>query len=469
MNALSFLILATLAAGVLMLPRNWAAVCLVVGTLYLTQGAAIDLAGFSFFPARLLGYLCLARVLSRGEFSFSRLTRADKALLLLYGFVTLILLTRPEESAAMRLAKLLDTISVYAAFRAFVRTPEEFRWLLGVLALLLVPYVLLLAVESFARQNLFSWVGAASAGGPTWERDGRPRCFGSFRHPSLLGSLGACFLPLFVALAWEPSRRRVAILGAVLCVAIVGFSNSGGPISVLAMAVVGWLLWPIRTRMQQFRRGLLALLVLLALFMKAPIWYLPARVSSITGGTGWHRSYLMDVAFRHFDEWWLVGMPIVETKGWFPYTLAATGGADITNQFIAFGLSAGIVGIFLFLLLIVRAFSFVGQALARVRERAGPAADEALLWGLGVALAAHISNWLGITYFDQFSVLWLLQLAALVSLSEHVLQQPVGEASAEPAAGDGLADGTPPAPDWFAGRPVASPASGWAQPGRHEP
>jgi hypothetical protein len=209
-----------------------------------------------------------------------------------------------------------------------------------------------------------------------------------------------------------------------LCLAIVAFSNSGGPNSVLSVAVVGWLLWLMREKMQLFRRWFAALILLLALVMKAPVWYLPAKLSAFTGGTGWHRSYLMDVAFQHLNQWWLAGMREEDTAAWFPYILPTVGGADITNQFLAFGTQAGLVAIGLLIYLIYCAFSQVGRGLGWVRQTPDVQDDEPLLWALGVALAANVSNWLGITYFDQFNVLWLLQLAALVSLSEFCLLQP---------------------------------------------
>jgi hypothetical protein len=188
-------------------------------------------------------------------------------------------------------------------------------------------------------------------------------------------------------------------------------------------AVLGWLLWVFRLRMRTFRRGLVAFIVLMILVMKAPIWYLPAKLSNFTGGSGWHRSYLMDVTFQNFDKWWLVGMPVEETSGWMPYNLGATGGADITNQFVSFGLSAGILGIALFIFVIYIGFSHLGVALKVLRRTAGNRSDEALLWGLGVVLATHVFNWIGITYFDQFNVLWLLQFAAMITLSRYWLRQ----------------------------------------------
>jgi hypothetical protein len=241
---------------------------MLVGTLYVAHGAGLEIADLNLFPARLLGYVGFIRVFLRREFSFNQIVGADKAFTVLHLFVTSVLLIRETESSLLHVAKLLDNLLTYFALRGLLRSPDELRWLLKWMVVLLVPYVGLLAFESATDQNLFTLVGHH---GTVWLREGSPRCFGSFRHPSLLGSLGACFLPLFIALAFDPHIRRRAIIGVVACVAIVGFSNSGGPVSVLMAAVLGWLLWVFRLRMRTFRRGLVAFIVLMILVMKAPI------------------------------------------------------------------------------------------------------------------------------------------------------------------------------------------------------
>jgi hypothetical protein len=157
------------------------------------------------------------------------------------------------------------------------------------------------------------------------------------------------------------------------------------------------------------------------------VWYLFAHVSNITGGDGWHRSYLIDVAYHHFGKWWLWGMPINETSGWFPYGLGTRSQADITNQFISLGLAAGVGAIILFILLLKRAYSGLGKTLAVVRSSTLETSNaEFLLWGLGVVLAVHITNWFGITYFDQMYVVWFMQLAVVSTLSEQRLRLPDG-------------------------------------------
>jgi hypothetical protein len=124
----------------------------------------------------------------------------------------------------------------------------------------------------------------------------------------------------------------------------------------------------------------------------------------------------MDVAFQNIHKWWFSGMPMIETADWFYYQVNNT--ADITNQYLSFGLNAGLGAIVLFILVLKRAYSCLGDALAVVRLNSPkPSENEFLLWGFGALLATHIINWFGITYFDQIYVVWFMQLAAISSVS----------------------------------------------------
>ena len=177
--------------------------------------------------------------------------------------------------------------------------------------------------------------------------------------------------------------------------------------------------------MRKVRWAIAGFIALAALLMKAPVWYLLAHMSSQTGGDGWHRAYLFDVSFKHFSQWWLAGIPLKDTSGWFAFDLGTTGGADVTNQFFNFGFTAGLGAIALFIFLLKRTFSGLGSALWNVRSGPDEAAGtEPLLWGLGVMLAVHIVNWLGISYWDQTYAIWFMQLAAIAGLSEACMRSP---------------------------------------------
>jgi hypothetical protein len=431
MNAIGALILLILISVVLGASRRWALMGMMAGILFLTQGQQIDVFGFNLFALRFMELAGFIRVMVRKEFPFSRLNRIDRSFLLLFIFATVVFLLRSSDGYANQIGTAVDAILCYITFRGLVSDLDDFRWFLRIFLVLLAPYAALVLFENLTGRNPFFIALGGDVYGD-WIRNGRPRCLGSFRHPSLLGTLGGSFLPLYIGLACTKATRKLAFIGLGLCLLIIWAANSGGPANCAAVGLVGWMFWPMRTRMRLVRRSMVAGILLLAMMMKAPIWYLPARASSFTGGDGWHRSYLMDVCFRNFDKWWLSGMSLRDTNGWFPYNLAATGGADITNQFLLFGLTAGVGAMILFFLLLYLAFSNLGKAMAMIRSSSrGPGEPEYLLWGLGVMQVAHIFNWLGIAYFDQTYVIWFMQLAVISGLSESYVHSPMIEVTDE--------------------------------------
>jgi hypothetical protein len=148
--------------------------------------------------------------------------------------------------------------------------------------------------------------------------------------------------------------------------------------------------------------------------MKAPVWYLIGRISLITGGTGWHRSEIIDTAIRHFNEWWLVGTK--NTAHWMPYVLPSYPNmADITNQFLLIGVNGGILTMVWFILLIVQCFKTIGNAL-RLSTLTSEK-DSFFIWTLGCALIGHVVTFFSIAYFDQMIVFWYLLIGMIATLT----------------------------------------------------
>ena len=413
MNLISTSILIFLIAVVLFSSRRSALLAMAAGALYLTEYASVDIASFHMFAMRFLEMAGFIRVMARREFSFSRLNRLDSLFLLFYSSMTIIFLLRSNEGQAFQVGLFADATLCYFTFRGLAEDIEDLRWFLCAFIFLLIPYVFLLFVEMWTTQNHFSILEGGHA--PKFFRAGWLRCTGSFREYSILGSLGASFLPLYIALGLSKSKRSYALTGIMFCLAIVVFSNSGSPLVLACLVVLGWTLWPLRDRMLFIRCLGLAGIAALVLVMKAPIWYLPVHFTF--GGDAWHRSYLIDAAVQHLGQWWLWGMPMSKTANWFTYRL--NGAADITNQFLLFGLAAGLTAVGLFVWILRRAFGYLGEELATVRllSSAEPCEAEYLLWGLGIMLAVHVANFISITYFDQFYVIWFLQLAYISNLT----------------------------------------------------
>jgi hypothetical protein len=411
MNAISGSILVVLLVVVCFAPRRWALLAMMAGVFFLTQGHSIDVAGLNIYPLRFIETVAFARVLFRRELNWSQLNRIDWTLLLLYNYAAVVWTLRSEVVTAQQPASAVDATMCYLALRAFIWSLEDFRWFLNAFVILLVPFTALVFAERLTGQSSFAIVGITEA---LYVRNGVTRCMGSFRHASLLGSVAASFLSLYVGLWLAGTRGFAALVGAVLCLILVVLTNSGGPMTSAMMVFVGWSVWPLRRRMFLVRWVVLAVLLILAIFMKAPIWYLTFKISALVGGGGFHRGLLMDRAWENLDQWWLIGMDIAKTIDWFPYMHSLVGGADVTNQFVVFGLRAGLAAIALTVAVLVFAFKRLGTGLADARfsgER--PRASEFLLWGLGVTLLVHVVSWLGISYFDQSWVVWLMHLAAV--------------------------------------------------------
>ena len=419
MNFLGISILSFVIVVVLSASRRWALIGMMGGVLFLTEGQHVELLGINVFSVRFLELAGFIRVMARKEYSFSSLNKIDLALIWLYCYATLIFLLRSADGQAYVIGLAVDAFLCYFTFRGLVGDIEDMAWFLRAFLLLLAPYTFLVLFESFTRHNLFSAMGGVADG--TWVRGNRIRCFGSFRQPDTLGMFAASFLPLYVGLACISKERKLALIGIVLCLIVPWAANSGGALSAAGIGLMGWIIfWRLRTQMRKVRWGIVTLIVALALVMKAPVWYIFAHISSITGGDGWHRSYLIDVAYRHLSDWWFWGMPISDTSNWFPYGVGNQDQADITNQFLSFGIMSGLPAIVLFIFLLVRAYGSLGNALASVRVDSQPASrTEFLLWGLGITLLIHIVDWFGITYFDQMYVIWFMQIATISTLCEQ--------------------------------------------------
>ena len=398
--------------------RPTAAIAVLATALYLPLGEALQVADVNLYAFRLVCLVALLRLYLRGEVASMPSSPIDKLFLIVFGYRFCVYLLNGNGNFSLAAGQFADAVVPYLAFRALLINADDVERLYRRFLWLLLPFAAMVVIESLTSVNPLRWLSAVD---PTDFRGGRARSQGSFAHPTILGTFGASVLPGYVAFMMTAQRRKAGMLGIASCAAILFASNSGGPLVCAAIAALGWCLWPMRRSMLTFRRGMLVLLLLLAVFMTAPIWYLPAKLSILLGGDGWHRSFLMNVALDNLDQWWWAGMPVERTKSWFPYFVVKTGGADIINYYIDFGLAAGVLGMSLFIYLLTRLFSAVGQAMLRVRLATGAVAAhhplELTLWSAGIVLAIHAFNWFGLVYFDQFTVVVMMQLATVVSLS----------------------------------------------------
>jgi hypothetical protein len=415
-TALGLVFLLCMGVLVWALPRRQAVAPLLITTCYMPLGQMIMIGSLHFPFFRILLVVGLCRVCMRREGAGLELTSLDK----IFGWwavATLVLGTLASPSSERfinRAGEVFNALGTYILFRCWVRDSEELFRIIRFLAVMIVPLAGAMIVEKVTGRNLFYVLGGVGEHGII--RDGKMRCQGAFRHPILAGTYAATLLPLFMGLWFGRRGRGLAILGGCSALVATLTAESSGAALAMLSGLIGFAFWQVRHHMRLFRWAVVCALVGLALVMNSPVWFLIARVSDFTGGTGWHRSYLIDQAVRHFNEWWLVGSTY--TAHWGPggQVLAADpNNMDITNHYIAEGLGGGVLKLGLFIAMIVSGFKTVGRWVHA--SEAVPASTRICMWSIGVCLITHCVSFISISYFDQIVVMWYWLLAVISMLA----------------------------------------------------
>jgi hypothetical protein len=342
--------------------------------------------------------------------------RIDQAFIIcaLFLAVSPILLFQTSSAIPFQLASLLQSIGGYFFLRHLIQDERDIKRL----ALTLAPATLILGIcmgiERFDNINVFGYARSLSISPII--RDNLVRAQASFSHPILAGCFGATTVPLFYWLGRLNGHKVMASLGIAGSVLMVFFSASSTP----AMALLGGLgvlaLWPIRRSMRQLRWGIVLSLFVLQIVMKAPVWFLIARVQVTGASDAYDRAMLIDIFFRHFSSWWLIG---ADPAKW------GNDMWDLCNQFVGVGETGGLGAFVFFIALFVRSFSKLGKTRKRV---AGVDKLEWLQWSIGAVMFVHILSYFGVSYYDQTAIWWYASLAmvsAAATVSRPVMRRNV--------------------------------------------
>ncbi len=370
----------------------------------------VDFGPATFFAIRILVAVGLLRVFVRGERPGARLEGLD--VLVIVWAVLMCTTSVFHESAGLvgRLGKTYDTLGAYFLIRTFVRSVDDLIPSIALMVVLLLIVGIEMSGEQLGRPNLFydlfdSPLESASRGGVV-------RAQGPFSHPILAGTMGAAAVP-FVVVLWRQRYRLAACLGGLGCVLVVTSSASSGPILSATAALGAVFAFPFRSHMRALRWVAVLGYLSLELVMNAPAYYIVTRIDFTGSSASWHRAGLIDSAFRHFNEWWLVGTDY--TRHWM-----ATGvywsedWSDITNEYLAMGVNGGILLMVMFILILTKGFSLVGQSLSAESEELKN--SRFVIWCLGAVLFTHAVSFMGVTYFDQSVFFLYFTLASIASV-----------------------------------------------------
>jgi uncharacterized integral membrane protein len=411
-NAAASIFLCVSALALLLLPGRWAALPLLVGACYMTLAQELAFGPFNFPVLRLLIAVGILRALLRGERVPGPFNSLDALLLCWAVWALFSSLFHEDPTAALvnRMGIVYYACGLYFLLRVFCSEPQDAVRLATFTAVLLMPLALVMLSEQATGRNFFAFLGGVAEMSEI--RGGEIRAQGPFAHPILAGSVGATSLPL-MAMIWH-RHRWLALAGATACLTIVMTSASSGPLLSVALAVGALALWPWRQRMRQLRWIAVGVYLMLEVVMKAPAYFLLARVDLTGSSTSWHRAELIDSAIRHLSEWWLFGTDY--TRHWISYGVGwSEKHTDITNYYINMGVWGGLPLMLLFIGVIAIGFARVG------RQLGCPQADNGIppfaIWALGCTLFAHAGTFISIAYFDQSVMFLYLTLAAIVAAS----------------------------------------------------
>jgi hypothetical protein len=410
--ATALALLLGLALGILaaVLPRRFAIFPVIAAAGFLPTGNTYTLAGLNFTMLRLVIVFTWLGICARsGARSFKWLS-LDSGIVLwatirVLGFTALWM-----SSAALinALGYAFDELGLYFAFRILLRDVSELRQIIRFVAVMLIPLALLLFVEKVTRRDPFYVLGGVPEIPEL--RNGTIRCQGPFGHAILAGTFGAVWIPAFLGLGiCERSSRRLAAVGVLSSTVITIVSGSSGPVGTYIAGMLGLVMWQMRYRMKAVRWGIVAMLIGLQLVMKEPLWFVFAKIDVFSGSTGWHRANLIDRIVANVGDWWLCGAKDIESWGVYA--------GDMTNQYVAEGIRAGLLTIVLFVGIIVIAFSYVGKSMRAARGSSKRM--QFIFWSLGALLFSHVISFWGVSYFDQNVVNWFLALAMVATAHQH--------------------------------------------------
>jgi hypothetical protein len=406
---------------ILLLPRRLAALPLLAAACYMTVGQVVMVGPFDFTVHRILLLSGWTRVVLRGEIDLERLSPLDR-IVILWAVVNMVahtLLVGTTDAFINRLGFLYNALGFYFLFRFLVTDMEDIRRVGEFVAILVVPLAAAMVFESLTRTNLFSRFGGVPPISAV--RAGEVRAQGAFRHPILAGTFGATIVPLIISLWWSPfvARRRI-VMGVLAGVTVAFVTSSSGPVLTLGAGLGGLMAWGLRYQLRVIRWGVFAGLVGLHFAMRSPVWFLIDRVGDIVGGEGYHRSFLIDQAIAHLDEWWLLGSTY--TAHWMPYALPINPDmVDITNYYLRMGLDGGVVTMGLFIVMLALAFRVIGRATRAMEEIDVPPEYRISVWALGATLTAHAVAFISVSYFDQIVVFWYMLLALIGTVDDTLV------------------------------------------------
>jgi hypothetical protein len=385
------------------LPRRYVIVPLLLAFFTITKGQVIVVAGVHFPVFRILILVGLARWMRFGGSALVGGFNLIDRLFTLFAvsYMAVFSLQWMQTQAFIKCCgDFVDVLGGYLLLRFLIRDRQDILRTIKVLAIVATINAICMLNEQRTGNNVFALLGGMPMQSAV--RDGKVRSQGAFEIFITAGAFGATLPPLFVWL-WSTKSRMIAALGLVGATVMAYTCRASTTYLAEAAGILGLCFWPLRKKMRFVRWALVFIVVALHLVMHGPVWSLLEKIDLTGSSSSYHRYMLVDNCIRHFSEWWLLGCRSYGSWGWEMW--------DLSDQYVAYCLTGGLLTFILFIAFISRGFAALGTARKRFEAKGG--GEVWLLWCLGAALFSHTVAFIGIGYFDQVQFSWYALLAMI--------------------------------------------------------
>jgi hypothetical protein len=402
---------------IFILPRKSVIFPVLFTTFLVPIGQQFYFAGIHLFVLRIIILMGLIRALSsKGPSQRFVLTggwnSVDTAfsICIMAQAVAVVLLNQDLPSVINQVGFVWDCLGGYILLRSLIRNENDVYRTIKCFAVLAVILAICMVIEQKTLTNVFGLLKGVRA---TPEiRDGKIRSQGVFQHSLTAGAFAAPLVPLFFLLWKNGKAKAMAAVGVIAATTMTVATQTSSSLLTYAAGLLAMFLWPLRKNMRMVRWAFGLGLLTLHLAMKAPVWFLIARIDLTGSSSSYHRAELIDQFIRNFRDWLLLGTKDTANWGWDMW--------DVQNQYVAVGEAGGLLAFVFFIAVISRSFGRLGDA----RKKTESTDQQWVLWFLGSAVFANVVSFFGVNYFDQSKMAWYALLAMIPAYTAVILRPP---------------------------------------------
>jgi hypothetical protein len=390
---------------VIQMDIRYSIILMIFMSIIMPLGQKFQIFNLNFYIVRVLILAGWIKIIFKENLTLGKMEKTDKAIIywVIVSFIIYIIQQYNVDAVKNRLGFAYNAIGIYFLYRIIIKRKEDICTIFNTLAIVSAVVAVCMLVEQWTGKNWFYVFGGVGEFTPV--RMGRLRSQGPFAHPINAGIFGATMFPLYFSM-WRHKWGNAifGIIGTLSACVLIIASSSSGPIIAGILGFAALLLWPLRNHMRILIYSILFTAVVAQIIMIDPLWTFIEQFAVIKGSTGWHRVMLVDNLIKHYNEWFLFGVP--STAHW------GFGMEDRINQYYSEAVTGGFLKVTLFIMIIVFNFSIIGNKIKTITDT--PSRKK--FWALGSVLFANVVAFFGISYWDQMLFIWYLFLAVITSV-----------------------------------------------------